>query len=123
MCDFLSRGVRYEPDSWHENFAYLGFLNQRSIQFMTTNVIISAILYIGSTISAAVSGGSPPGVDSLAKELDNLRCALLPNLTEAKDRKAAEVKKLLEHEVAKGPIQIRPMGADNTKGRVRRGPT
>jgi hypothetical protein len=113
-------GIDYPTGSFEENLAVLAINRKKQTQFLTTLVTVNAIIYIGNCIQAALSGGSAPknGVENLQKILDSLKALLIPGAEIETESKAARALKILEEEVAKGPLIVRPM-VENKKNRGR----
>lgn len=106
----LARGLKYEDGSLEDTFARMAIERERKAAFLTTLAVVNAIIESGNRVVAAVSqSASPQGGDTLQKTLDALRTLLLPAEAEKADRQAQKAKRLLEEEVLKGPLKIRPM--------------
>jgi hypothetical protein len=74
----------------------------------------------GQTISAAVSGQASSGSDSLRKQLDSLRVQMFPEVAEELEERTDAVKELIQKEMTRGPIQVRPTAHGAKDGRVKR---
>ena len=98
----------------------MGFVHQQNVQFVTTMSIINAIIYVGNNIVASGSeGGTSGGPDNLKKVIGMLRDLLLPEDVAEKDKRAKKVMDMLEAEVNKGPIKVRPMSTSKKqRGKV-----
>lgn len=91
---------------------------QNNIKYLTTLSIINAIMQVGNGIIAATTGSAGTNSDNLSKTLDELKKLFFPRLEGDKANRAAEVKRILEKEVAGGPLKIRPL--DHKRARRRR---
>jgi len=104
------------------------FFRNQNIQFMTTLAIVNAIIHIGNSIAAVVSGGSAGNSDGLKKTLDSLREVLLPEDVQRKESQAERALKVLTEEAAKGPLKVRSMSSSRkargkiTRNRSKHGP-
>jgi len=97
------------------------FFRTQNIQFMTTLAIVNAIIHIGNSIAAVVSGGSSGNADGLKKSLDSLRELLLPEDVVRKESEAERALKVLTAESAKGPLTVRSMSSSKkARGRITR---
>jgi hypothetical protein len=116
-------GVDYPIGSFEENLAVLAINRNKQVHFMTTLLIVNAIIHVGNCIQAAVSGGSASekGSDNLQKLVESLKSMLMPGdalETESKDQRALRI---LEEEVSKGPLNVRPMAETKAdRGRFKR---
>lgn len=94
--------------SVEEQLAHFALMREDRIEFFKTMAIVDATIRGSNSVTAAVSGGSqPPKSDSASKLIDLLRKELLPGEEERLEEKTRDVKKIMEAELAKGPIQIR----------------
>lgn len=110
-CELLSRGVKYEVGTPDDTFARIGLERQKKIQYAQTQVIVNAIITVGNSIAAAVSGSSNDGGGkALSQSLDTLQELLMPEEAEKKAKQATRAKDLLAREVSKGPIKFTKMG-------------
>ena len=97
------------------------FFRNQNIQFMTTLAIVNAIIHIGNSIAAVVSGGSAGNSDGLKKTLDSLREVLLPEDVQRKESQAERALKVLTEEAAKGPLKVRSMSnSRKARGKITR---
>jgi len=118
-CELLSRGVKYEMGTPEDTFARIGLERQKKIQYAQTQVIVNAIITVGNSIAAAVSGGANDGGGkALTQSIEALQELLMPEEAEKKAKQAARAKDLLEREIKRGPIKITKMGGRG-KGRAR----
>lgn len=109
--------------STQEAVAMSAFFRNQQIQFMTTLSIVNAIIQVGNSIAASVSGGnSSGGTDNLKKTMESLRDLLLPEDVKEKESKVERALKLLTEEAAKGPLTVRPKAVTSRKssGRITR---
>lgn len=117
----MAQGVQYPFGSLEESLAIMGYLHECNTRFVTTISIINAIIYVGNNIvasgSESATGGGP---DHLKKVLGILRDTLIPEDEDEKAKKARRVLDLLEAEVNKGPLKVRPMASSSKQqGRVK----
>lgn len=82
--------------------------------------MVNAIISVGNSIRSTLANADAPGSDALNKSMDALKELLLPHWAEDKTRRAAEAKKVLEREVAGGPLKVKVVGKDKSKTRGRR---
>lgn len=61
--------------------------------------------------------GQSASGDTLKKSLDAFKSSLLPHLSEDTEKKAQRIKKILEAEVAKGPLKYTVVGGPNKRDR------
>lgn len=91
-----------------------GYFREQQIRYLTTVTHINAIMVVGGAITAAVSGsGQSPNNEGLSKSLKELQGLLLPEDVDASAEKAAQMLELLQSEVAKGPLIVRPVGVSH----------
>jgi hypothetical protein len=85
-------------------------VHQQNVQFVTTMAIINAIIYAGNNIVASNSeANSSGGAEHLKKVISLMTDLLLPKDDRETQKRADQVKELLEKEINKGPIKVRPM--------------
>ena len=118
--EFLIRGLVIEPGSAKERLAHYAIERERQVQFLSILTIFNAIIHVGNTIAAAVSGSPASGQNNAGKVLDVLKKLLLPGEAERTEVKAEEVKAKLEREMAKGPMQVRTVDDGSRHNRARR---
>lgn len=90
---------------------------------MTTLTLVNAIIQVGNTIAAATSGGqsSSGGSDGLKKTMESLRDLLLPEDQVEKESQAEKAMKLLQEEVTKGSLVVKPKAESRKmRGKIRR---
>lgn len=107
--------MRVEPGSAEEGLAQIALTRQATIHYLTTVSIINAIIQVGNNIASAVSGSPSSGSDSLKKSAEELRKLLFPEEVQRVEEKAKEVKALMESELARGPMTVRPVGSSHLK--------
>ena len=100
--------------------AIVGAQRQADIDFRKLLLVVNAILEVGNRIVAAVSHSEAPSSGKgLQKEVETLQELMLPHHGDAKTKRAAEVKKVLEKVYAGGPLKIKVVGGDREKKRGR----
>jgi hypothetical protein len=119
-CELALRGIDYPYGSFEEASAFVAFFREQNIRYLATLSIINAIISVGNTIASAVSGstGSGGNSDTVQKTVAALRGLLIPEDEAYNDNKMDRIKKVLEQEVAKGPITVRAQ-ASGKKGRAK----
>lgn len=99
--------MRLPFDSVEEQLAHFALMREDRIEFLKTIVLLDATIRGSNQVAAAVSGGSQPQKsDTAGKLLEALRRELLPGDEERLEEKSKDVKKILEAEMAKGPIKV-----------------
>jgi hypothetical protein len=79
-------------------------------------------MQVGRTVAEAVGGSAGGGQkDLLSKNLDALTNAIFPYLEEDTKKRAAEVRRQLEDECSRGPLQVQVMQQPSKARRVRVG--
>lgn len=96
-------------------------MREDRIEFLKTMVLLDATIRGSNLVAAAVSGGSQPQKsDAAGKLLEALRRELLPGDEERMEEKTKDIKKILEAELAKGPIEVRVVDDGSKKPKRRR---
>lgn len=117
--EFVYRGLDIPFESAKESFALLAYNREQQMRFYSVLSIVSAIISTGNKIVIALSG--QPGEDKAGKTvgeaMDALRELLLPGDSFAEERKMDRVMRILEKEVNKGPIRIRPQATGKKRKR------
>jgi hypothetical protein len=116
-------GIDHPIGSFEETLAIMAINRKKEVQFLTTLLTVNAIMHVGNSIQAAVSGGSgqSKGVEGIQKMVDSLRAMLVPEDTIESESKVQRALRILEQETAKGPLSVRPMVENKkTKGRITR---
>ena len=109
-----------EAGGFAESLAIAALQRRDELRYMETTVLVNAILTTGHTVAEAISGSGGGGSDSIQKGLESLKKALLPHQTEGIDKKASEVKKILEKEASQGMLKYKVVGNDKKRsGQVR----
>lgn len=104
-----------------ESLAIAAHFRTQQIQFMTTLAIVNAIIHIGNSIAATVSGGSSGNADGLKKTMEALKDLLLPDDVAQKESQAQRALKILTEESTKGPLKVRSMrSTKRSRGRITR---
>lgn len=95
----------------------LAYDREQQIRFYSVLSVVNAIISTGNKIvqTLAQSPGDSGSGDNLQKTMSALRELLLPDDTFEAERKIERVKEILEKEVAKGPIHIRPQAVKKRK--------
>lgn len=121
-CELALRGVSYDLGDIRETFASLAVQRRQNIHFLTTLSIISAIMQVGRTVVEA-TGGSASGSqkDLLSKNLEALTSAIFPYLEEDTKKRAEEVRRQLEDEYSRGPLQVQVMQQPSKARKIRVG--
>ena len=116
--------MRLELGSVEEQLAHYALMREDRIDFLKTMCLLDATIRGSNSVAAAVSGGSQPQKsDSASKLIEALRKELLPGEEGHLEEKSKDVKRILEAELAKGPIHIRKVddGSKQAKSKKRRG--
>lgn len=116
-------GVDYPIGSFEESLAVLAINRNKQVHFMTTLLIVNAIIHVGNCIQAAVAGSSASekGSENIQKLVDSLRSMLLPGDDLDTESKTQRSLRILEEEVSKGPLNVRPMAETKAdRGRIKR---
>lgn len=93
----------------------MGIHRENEIRLLTTVSLINAIIHTGNTVASSLAGGSSSGGEALKKTLESLEKLLMPQSEEHLRKRAKEVKKILEEEVSRGPLNIKVVGEDKRK--------
>lgn len=88
----------------------LAYNREQQVRFYSVLSVINAILGTGNLIVQALTGqpGDNKSGKALQETMSALRELLLPDDTFEAEKKIERIKAVLEREVAKGPISIRP---------------
>jgi hypothetical protein len=110
-----------QPGSTDEALAHIALQRRHNIHFLTTLTLVNAIIHVGNTIAAAVSGSgsSSSGGDAFKNSIQELKKLLFPDEEAKLEKRASEVREILEREAASGPFQVRAVDGGKQKGRVR----
>jgi hypothetical protein len=108
--EFAYRGLDLRYGSPEESFAMLAYNREQQVRFYSVLSVINAILGTGNLIVQALTGqpGDNKSGKALQETMSALRELLLPDDTFEAEKKIERIKAVLEREVAKGPISIRP---------------
>ena len=111
-----------EVNSAKERIALMALDKENGVRYIETLAIINAIIHLGNTLGAALSGGgSQSDGGSVKKMMDLLRTHLIPQYDEELQKKAKDVKAILEEELSKGPLAVQATDRPaKTKGRIRK---
>lgn len=104
-----------------ETIAIAALTRHRYVQFMTTLTMVNAIIHVGNGIISAVSGGggTQSGAEKLENMINSLKDLLIPEDRFDKESKVQKALRILKEEVAKGPLEVRPMASGKkTHGRI-----
>lgn len=97
----------------------MAFERQQQTLFLQNLAVVNAIIQGANHIVSAVSGGGSSQSDGVSKVMDRLRSILLPEDLAESEKKAANIKKLLEEEIAKGPLTVRSMSSSRSRSKKR----
>ena len=113
-------GRSYEFGSLEEGLAVTAINRRAEIEFLKLTVVVNAIISVGNGIVAAISKSDGSSSDALNKSIDGLKELLLPHWSEEKNRKAAQVRKIMVEELNRGPLKVKVVG-DGKKKKNQRG--
>lgn len=88
--------------------------------YLSILTIFNAIIHVGNTVAAAVSGSPASGQNNAGKTLDALKKLLLPAEAERLEKKSEEVKEKLSRELARGAFQVRAVDDGSRRNQARR---
>ena len=109
-CTLLARGVDYEMGSARDTMSRMGLEHERKVLFAQTQLLVNAIMTVGSAIVSSVTKSDAQSDDkAYQKSYDAFRDLLLPELKEDQDKKAGRAKEILEEEIRKGGFYVEPM--------------
>lgn len=94
-----------------------GFFREQQARYLTTLTHINAIMQVGNSIIAASAGEQAPSGDGLSKSLKALKEILMPESVWDSEAKAKRAMDLLQSEVAKGGMTVRPVGTRKKKAK------
>jgi len=116
-------GLKYPVGSFDENLAVLAINRKKQVHFMTTLLIVNAIIHTGNCIQSALSGGSASdkGSENLQTMVEALKSMLIPGDALEKESKVQRAMRILDEETSKGPLSVRPMAeVKSDRGKLRR---
>lgn len=117
-------GLDLPIGSFDETLVIQAINRKNQVQFLTTLLTVNAIIHVGNSIQAALSGGSSQsdkGADNLQKMVDSLKSMLVPEDSLETESKVQKALRILEEETSKGALTVRPMVENKkTKGRITR---
>ena len=106
----ILHGLAIKPGSLEETIAVRRFEDDRKIEYMKVQVMVSAIFRSAEAIASALSeGGKTPSMDAHNDLMDSLRSLMLPWIVSDKEDKTEKVKRIMEEEMKQGPLQVTSM--------------
>jgi hypothetical protein len=117
----IAKGIDAQTGTLRYNLAARALENERTAQFLQTQVLVSAIFKVGNAIIGALTKNpsSGPGQDSLSKLTTTLKDVLLPEQREHEDAKLLSVERRLQKELSRGKLKVTSLNVPKPRKNLR----